>query len=80
MLLDEWMKIRDMNSQQLGDLIGLTQSYVSRLRRRKVTPSIVTAVSIRNFTKGEVTVDDLLPRTEVPPQDGPASEDEDAHG
>jgi transcriptional regulator with XRE-family HTH domain len=81
MSLDEWMKARNMNSQQFGDQVGLTQSYVSRLRRRTVTPSVVTAVTIRNFTNYEVSIDDLLPRTVVPPEEiKRAAEEEDAHG
>jgi transcriptional regulator with XRE-family HTH domain len=62
MSLDDWINARKMSSQQFGDLVGLTQGYVSRLRRGKVTPSIITAITIRNQTNGEVTVDDLDPR------------------
>jgi predicted transcriptional regulator len=65
MSLDEWMKQKEINSQEFGDLVGVTQGYISRLRGRKVTPSVVVAVAIRDATNGEVTVDDLLPRKVV---------------
>jgi len=62
MSLDEWLKQKELNAQEFADLVGVTQGYISRLRARKVTPSVVVAVAIRDATNGEVTVDDLLPR------------------
>jgi transcriptional regulator with XRE-family HTH domain len=59
--LSEWLDKKGISEREFGDRIGLTQAYVNRLRRGLATPSVITAVTIRNETNGDVTVDDLVP-------------------
>ena len=62
MSLQDWLQKRKMSDQAFGEIVGLSQGYINRVRRGIVNPSITTAIAIRNATNYEVTVDDLLPR------------------
>lgn len=60
--LTTWMKANGENDQSVGDKIGVTRSYVFRVRLGQVSPSLVIALAIHGFTNGEVELEQLLPR------------------
>jgi hypothetical protein len=60
--LQEWMRANGLVDEDVSDAVGCTRSYLTRIRGGLVHPSLGTALAIRDFTKGEVEIEYLLPR------------------
>lgn len=60
--LTTWMTEKQIIDQDLGDALGVTRSYVNRVRRGEVHPSLGFALSVHDYTGGEVELRQLLPR------------------
>lgn len=59
MKLREWRQAQGLSMEQLGDLIGLTQSSVSRIENGKNRPEWGTLDRIVQVTDGAVTPNDF---------------------
>jgi transcriptional regulator with XRE-family HTH domain len=62
MNLREWLDHNHMSIQDLADLAGLSRPYMSRLVAGDVHPSLAVALDVRYATRGEVPLEQLLPR------------------
>jgi hypothetical protein len=60
--LTQWMAANGENDQSVADKVGLTRSYVHRVRHGQVHPSLGVGLSLHNATRGEVPLEMLLPR------------------
>lgn len=60
MRLDVYLKKNGLTDEEFGSLVGLSQSYVNRLRRGEGRPSLGALERIRDRTSGEVTADDFM--------------------
>lgn len=61
MTLDQFLSKSPLTDEAFGQLIGCSQSQVSRLRRGESAPSTERIARIRDVTDGEVTFDDWYP-------------------
>lgn len=66
MKLRDWRLAKGLSMEQLGELIGLTQSSVSRIENGKNRPEWGTLDRIVEVTDGQVTPNDF---TDLPPKD-----------
>ena len=62
MTLSEWMKANGKVDQEIGDALGVTRSYVTRIRAGDVHPSLGVGLALQEVTGGEVELVNLLPR------------------
>jgi len=53
------MVLRELNDNQVAEIIGRSRATVSRIRRRKTRPDWATIEAIKAWTAGEVTADDF---------------------
>jgi transcriptional regulator with XRE-family HTH domain len=60
--LTEWFRANGYTDQSAADAVGLTRSYVHRIRTGQVHPSLGVALALHNLTKSEVSLEMLLPR------------------
>lgn len=60
MKLDEFIKDKKLTDATFGELVGLSQSQVSRIRRGVSWPSKEAIEKIAKATKHKVTANDLL--------------------
>ena len=72
MRLDEWLFKEKMTITQLAKHLGYDRSYLSRVIAGKDKGNIKLGYLVEKFTKGEVTVDDILEnqksKRKVPPR------------
>jgi transcriptional regulator with XRE-family HTH domain len=59
--LQAWMAAQKITDQKLADAIAVTRPYITRLRAGQVNPTLVSALKIVDYTKGEVDIRQLLP-------------------
>jgi transcriptional regulator with XRE-family HTH domain len=60
--LTQWMASNGENDQSVADRIGVTRSYVYRVRFGQVHPSLGVGLALHHLTNGEVPLEMLLPR------------------
>lgn len=60
--LRDYRLSRGMNSAALAEMIGVTQSSISRIERGLHTPSLALAERIRKATNGAIQASDLVDR------------------
>ena len=58
--LDTYLKSRNLGDADFGQVIGRDRSYVSKLRRGLVTPSLELAGVIERLSMGEVPMQSWL--------------------
>ncbi len=61
MTLDKFLSSSPLTDEAFGQLIGCSQSQVSRLRRGESQPSPERIARIRDATNGDVTFEDWFP-------------------
>lgn len=71
--LPDWQSKHRVDDQELADAVGVTRSYINRVRRGDVNPSLKIALDIYAYTNKEVELEQLLPRAfrpgfKLPPQ------------
>lgn len=59
MLLGEWMKENRWNPTQMAKKTGLSRLTITNIIERKSEISLRTAFIIRDFTKNEVTLEEM---------------------
>lgn len=62
MTLKDWRKLNGITQSELADKTGINQGFLSEIEN-KGTVSLPTAIALRDFTNGAVSVDDLLLQT-----------------
>lgn len=60
MKLEEYLKNHSLTHKKFGEMIGVSQSYVTRILGGKKNPSLALMRRIIEFTEGKVTVGDLF--------------------
>ena len=60
MFLDEWFWRKKITKRQMAKDLGIHPQTVYTVIERKHTPSLFTALAIYKYTKGEVTIFELL--------------------
>lgn len=60
MTLADFMKAADLKDTDFAERIGMDRTFVSRLRRGLVKPSIKTVVAIERATGGAVKARDFV--------------------
>lgn len=60
MKLADWLKRNNMNQAELARRLGIAESTLSRIRRGKNTPGLDIAMKIEEYTRSEVSLQDLL--------------------
>jgi DNA-binding XRE family transcriptional regulator len=70
MNLETWMNEHGLTDQAVSEAIGVTRSYVSRIRYGQVHPSLGVALAIWEYSKHQVELISLLPKhwRVTPPQ------------
>ena len=58
---DAWVKANKLTDQAVGERIGVTAGYISRIRRGKVHPNLGTALALHELTRGLVPLVMFLP-------------------
>jgi plasmid maintenance system antidote protein VapI len=61
MTLEQFMRETGTSDTALAQAIGRDRTFVSRLRRGLVKPSLDTAVAIERFSDGAVRAGDFIP-------------------
>jgi transcriptional regulator with XRE-family HTH domain len=61
MQLEDYLATKRLSDQAFADRVGVSQSYISRLRRRMVIPSLETALRIQREVGPELDLLNLLP-------------------
>lgn len=61
MTLQEYLDKTDLSDQAFARRVGVTQSYVSRMRRGLVHPSVGIAVRVHRASKRKVDIETLVP-------------------
>ena len=64
--LETWMKKNGKGSiseddQTIADAVGVTRSYITKIRYGRVHPSLGTALNIWNYTNRDIALESLLP-------------------
>jgi transcriptional regulator with XRE-family HTH domain len=60
--LTQWMRTKDVSDQDVADAVGLTRSYITRIRHGQVHPSLGVALDLHKLSDGQVALEMLLPR------------------
>jgi hypothetical protein len=60
MTVDEFLTTTGMSNVVFGRRINRTKSYVSKLRRRLITPSLETAISINGASGNQITYKEMV--------------------
>lgn len=60
MNLEEYLKKHTLTHKEFGEIIGVSQSYVTRIIGGTKNPSLALMRCIMESTNGEVTVEDLF--------------------
>jgi transcriptional regulator with XRE-family HTH domain len=61
MNLADWMNENNISDNDLEKAIGVTRSYVSRIRRGKVEPNLGVALTIWRYSDRVVDLESMLP-------------------
>lgn len=77
MTLETYLRKHRLSDQAFSERVGCTQSYVSRLKRGIVSPSLSIALKVRSASNDEIELVSLLPIHERP-KDEEEEEDMDA--
>ncbi len=64
MLLDQWMREKRWTANALAKATGLARLTIKNIMERKTDISLRTAYILQDFTKGEVTLQELYLNTE----------------
>jgi len=59
MELRDWQKLNRWSNTAMAKEIGVTHSAIGSVALKRYKPSLLLAKAIVNFTKGEVTLEDL---------------------
>jgi transcriptional regulator with XRE-family HTH domain len=62
MNLKLWLQQEEISIQELADRVRVSRAYMSRIIIGDVHPSLAVALDIRAATRGEVPLEQLLPR------------------
>jgi DNA-binding XRE family transcriptional regulator len=57
--LTKWRAENNLTQGELATEVKVTRWMINRIELRERSPSLTLATRIRNFTKGEVSLDDL---------------------
>ena len=72
MRLDEWLFKEEMTVKEFAKQVGYDRTYISGLVSGKRKGNVKAGYTIEKFTKGEVTVEDILEnqktKRKVPPR------------
>jgi len=60
MKLKKWLEKKEITNQAFAGKIGVHSSYITLLTQNQRRPSPQVAKAIEDFTKGEVTIMELL--------------------
>jgi transcriptional regulator with XRE-family HTH domain len=67
MNLKLWLHQEEISIQELADRVRVHRGYMSRIVSGDVHPSLAVALDIRAATRGEVPLEQMLPRAIRPP-------------
>jgi transcriptional regulator with XRE-family HTH domain len=59
--LQTWMTNQKLTDQKLADKLGFTRPYITRVRAGQVNPTLVSALKLVDYSKGEIDIRQLLP-------------------
>ena len=59
--LQTWMTSKKLTDQKVADALAVTRPYITRLRAGQVNPTLVQALKVIDYSKGEVDIRQLLP-------------------
>ena len=59
--LQDWMNHNGIGDDELGEQVGSTRSYISRVRRGQVQPNLALALNIWERSGRVVDLDSMLP-------------------
>jgi transcriptional regulator with XRE-family HTH domain len=70
MNLETWMSDNKLTDQTVSEAVGVTRSYISRIRYGQVHPSLGVALAIWDYTGRRIELVSLLPKhwRVTPPQ------------
>jgi DNA-binding XRE family transcriptional regulator len=57
--LTKWRAENNLTQEEFATEVKVTRWMINRIEIRKRSPSLTLATKIRDFTKGEVSLDDL---------------------
>jgi len=60
--LPDWQAKHRVDDQELADAVGVTRTYINKIRRGDVNPSLKTALDIYAYTDRQVELEQLVPR------------------
>lgn len=63
-VLRAWMATHNRRSADLAEELGVSVSYVSKLRRGRLVPSRTTAIALEHVSKGAVSAAAWVPTAE----------------
>lgn len=55
-----WMKKRRINQRKLAEHIGISEASLSNIVNRKTSPSLLVALQIQSYSKGQVKWEEML--------------------
>jgi transcriptional regulator with XRE-family HTH domain len=58
--LDQYMKKNKIKASNMAKELGLTNSFISKLRKKVAIPSLINGILISRYCKYQVTIVDLL--------------------
>lgn len=62
----EWRKFRGLNQTQLGELVGVSQSFISKFESNEVSPALDTLTKLADALRCDVV--DLIKRPPDTPE------------
>ncbi len=65
MELKEYLKKNKIKIGDLAEILGVHRNHLSAIINKRYVPSILLARQIVKLTKGDVTVNELIPQEEV---------------
>jgi DNA-binding XRE family transcriptional regulator len=61
--LRAYRRQHDITLDQLGEMVGASKGFLSKIEKRKQIPSMTLAAKLSEATKGAVTLNDFAPAT-----------------
>ena len=61
MTLKLWLEQEGITIQELADRARVDRGYVSKMVSGRIHPSLAVALDVRDATRGEVTLEQMLP-------------------
>jgi len=66
MTLKDWMRRNKHTDRSLAAATNIGPTHIARLRLRRTNPSLLVALKVNAYTKGEVKLAELLPPELLP--------------